>query len=696
MRVVAILLAVQYFSVQGDESSVAILAKDGTVLIAKVKFKEFEIKTEFGTQKVPIKDIKYIKSGKSDFEIKTAKSTLRGEISPSDFTIESSHGSLKISAKDIDKIVPAKGKITVNDENVVGFWDFAGDEDVTLNGSEYVEEDGVSAVKVNLAKLKSVDIPHKDELSLKDSFTIEMRFKYDGSGSGFFYFINKQDTSSYANFSVQFSPNEKTMYAWSHTTSGSYGQLQMNSVSFNEKTWHHLAITTDREKNKICVYGDGKKFEGTYSGKLDDIRTNKSPIKLFSHGSGGDTTFWLDFLRISNIAKTEEEIKESAEFGGFTTVSKKLVDQGYNASIVAKTGERYACKIENEKITVETGIGTVQVDAKTINKIGFFEYRESQINEIHKKAKDLIQNLGDSDAEKRDTAQDDLKKLGWIIIPILEENKDHQDEEVKTRVKKLLENFSNKKYEISKDRIEGHGLLLKGWIKDESIKAKTKYGDINIQSKDIKYLAISNQPAKTDFVLTALLKDGSMLAGSFLAETLNVSTEYGDLKIPLKSLTSITIGKEEDTIITSSSTIIGKIIDQEFELESQIGNIKLKKSDIEKIVKGQIKERKTGEEPKKSDKLKDIEKSIKELKKRIKEAPEGSDLQQKLMKKLVMLEIEYVKFSESHKMIDELKMDMETIRHLIPLKGNKEISDELKAMLEVLQQELADIERSTK
>ncbi len=45
--------------------------------------------------------------------------------------------------------------------------------------------------------------------------------------------------------------------------------------------------------------------------------------------------------------------------------------------------------------------------------------------------------------------------MGWVIIPVLEENKGFKDEEIKMRIGNLLDNLRGRKYEMKKDVIEG-------------------------------------------------------------------------------------------------------------------------------------------------------------------------------------------------------------------------------------------------
>lgn len=565
--------------------------KDGTLFSSRFEIDKLQVKTDFGDLEVPLADIRSIRATKDGFLLVAKKNNKESKINckiEKDITFKTKHGTLNVKMKDVAEMVPAK-KTMFHDDSVVGFWDFTGDEDLKTHGCEFVTEEDTSAVKIDLSKGDYIEIPHKPEHNQKEAVTVEIRFKIkDFSGNQTLLFSRHPSYSLTAtNYFFVFYPSSKYFSIGTFNENKSHAFVY-KSIDFEAQKWVHLAAVIDAKNKKIDIYKDGSKLDAPLSGNFsgESMATDESPIYICKEAGGSTSTIHFDFVRISSVARTEEEIKEMWETGSLGGSFKPSGDNEYKTVIVTKQGERYACNLESSKLDVETSLGDVQVDINKIGKITYFEYRKEQIEKLHKQAKTLILKLGDDDPVARDTAQEDLKKMGWVIMPVLEEFKDHKDEEVKSRVLKLIENFAGKKYEIKKDLIDGSGWMLRGWIKHNNLKAKTKYGEINVVEEDVKGIVFSNKREKVQGAVTFRLKDNSLLSGKLSQDQIRLKSEYGDLKIDVAEIISITFGKTEDLIVTKKSTFSGTITDDEFKLESQIGKIKIKKDQIVGIITG--------------------------------------------------------------------------------------------------------------
>ncbi len=581
---------------QEENLDLTVQTKDGTMFSTTIELKEIELKTDQGKISIPIKEIKYIKAKNDTFEVKTKK-TITGRLVQEEFTFKTNHGTLKIKSKEIDQILPGKKKALVNDEDVAGYWDFNGDEDIKLNGSQYATEDGVSAVKCDLSKGNWLEIPHKEELSIKESLTIEVKFKYQGEKAKAHYtpLAIKYDTTGYYNYHLSLQNKgkgaEKTIGTHVYCDNGQLGNAHASKAALKEQTWYYIAATINSKDGKIEIYLDGVKQETSFSGMLSaNLKTNDAPITMFSLREGKSTgakdIFWVDFLRISTKARSEEEIKTIYESEGGFLSGKQPTDKQFNGLVTTRSGERYVCKLEKDSLGIECQFGDVKIKTSDIGKINLFNYRKDQVDKLHMKAKELIPKLGDDDPQVRENTQTELKNLGWIIIPVLEAAKDHTDDEIKTRVKKLLELYSERKYEITKDSLQGNGLSLRGWLKHDSIKATARYGQIEIKIEDVKFISFNNLGPAIEGSVMIVLNDNSILAGKMNITNIEIKTDYGTLKVPVQEILNATPGKDEDKIVTKTSTIFGKITHEEFEIDSQAGKLRIKKADIKKISTG--------------------------------------------------------------------------------------------------------------
>lgn len=596
-----IVVALVFAGSQQEGSDFFVKLRDGTIFSSKFEIEKLKVDTDFGKLEIPLKDIKLIKASKHGFSIRV-KSKNKDKDSVIDckidqaITFKTKHGVLNVKMDDVAEMSPANKKI-FTDDNVVAFWDFDDEEGIKTHGCDFVSEDGTSAVKLDLSKSDYIEIPHKDEYSQKETVTIEMRFKFKdlGGDGNYIPLLKKSDPNGYTNYALFFLPTSKQIQMGAYTENFAYPYIYRQADIQPEK-WHYMATVYDAKNSKIEVYLDGKKLDAHLQTGFNGstLKTNDSPITICKDKYGNKNTIWFDFIRISNKARTSEEISEMSEAGSLSGSVKPSADKEFNTVVVTKQGEKYTCKLGNGKIIIENpfteATEDIEIDASTIGKISYFEYRKEQIDKHHKEARSLIPKLGNDDPEVRDKAQEDLKKIGWIIMPVLEEVKDNDDEEVKTRVKKLMEGFASKKYEIRKDIIEGNGLFLKAWVKHPVLNAKTKYGDLQIKEEDVKGLVFNSPKEKTEGSITLKLKDNSRISGKLLQDKIKLNTDFGPLEIPVTDIISVTVGKDEDTIVTKkSSTLKGIIVQEEFEIESQIGKRKIKKDQISGITTGAAK-----------------------------------------------------------------------------------------------------------
>ncbi len=125
MPISPLLAAALFFTLQTHSPEFFIQLKDGTIISASLQVTDLEIKTEYGTLKIPANKIKVVKFDKDAIIIKTDKTTVTGELLTREFNIKTAHGALVVKNDQIDHIIPCR-KGLLNDENVAGFWDFCG------------------------------------------------------------------------------------------------------------------------------------------------------------------------------------------------------------------------------------------------------------------------------------------------------------------------------------------------------------------------------------------------------------------------------------------------------------------------------------------------------------------------------------------------------------------------------------------
>lgn len=478
-----------------QETNFYVKLKDGTFLKASIETNEIELRTDKELVKIDIRNLQMLKYSKDSVNIKTTKDTVTGTLVTEVIKLRTIHGTLDIKTKDIGLISTTSNVLV---DGAVGFWDFSGSEELKVNGGAFVKNDGVDAIKLDLSKGDFIEIPHNNKFSQGESVTVEMRVKLDEmKGTSYFRLFTKpgEDTGedpNGGNYNILLWPasghfsigarNEKSDYVWLFT-----------KVNIEEKKWHHLVFTWDVKNDDIRVSLDGKtaaSFKtsgGNNSFKDTKLKTNKSPIYVCKQTYEQTNTIYFDYIRIIDKVLSESEIKELYENGFLATISK---DSEFNTVVTTTNGERYVGKLIQDELPVETNSEDKKIDVKKISKISFCRFRKDDLKDLYNKAQELITQLGHDDAPKRESAQEELEKIGWLIRPVLEQNKDHKDMEIKTRIGNLLDSIKVPSNEVVIDTITLDDKILECWLK-ESIKLKTRFGDIEFKLGNLKTLVVT-------------------------------------------------------------------------------------------------------------------------------------------------------------------------------------------------------------
>jgi hypothetical protein len=570
--------------------------KDNTVFISKIDAQNLLLKTEYGEVTIPLNEIRYIRSSSAGFTVKTTKSSIEGRFKDG-LGFKSRYGQLKVDWDHIQELVPG-GKYIWSDQHVVGWWDMTPDDTLKVNGAEFVNFEGSTASKFDLTKGDTIEIAHRENLAVKSAITVEVRFRLGDisltSQGGFINLVSKSKghmSNQETTFRISVHPKSRK---FNISTSAEEGGVVHTSPSaaVERDVWHYFAAVIDASAKKIEAYLDGKKLDTALSGTFgsDKIRNTEIPI-ILSHHNYYDVqkgTIWIDFVRVSNRARSGEEIMDLAQTGSIGGIVKPSTDKEYRTVIATKDGEMFICKLGKEVLEFESLFGKVMVDTGKVSKITLFEYRKEQIEKIHERARQLIEKLADYNPKVRIKAHEELLSMDWVVLPILNENKGHRDEEVKTRVKRLLEVLANRKYDVKKDLVSaaGKSVDLRGWVQGDFIKASTRYGDIVIGMERVTQMVFNPSIVQEQWNFTVTFSDGSKMGGRLGQDEIEFASESGNTKIALKQIVSIIMGRDEDIVSTLKGKQKGRVVQDEFELETPFGRIRVKKKDISQFTTG--------------------------------------------------------------------------------------------------------------
>ncbi|HIO07115.1 TPA: LamG domain-containing protein [Candidatus Poribacteria bacterium] len=171
-----------------------------------------------------------------------------------------------------------------------------------------------------------VIVPDSESLWVKDGLTVEvwvfLNFWSTAGGTG----VTKE--SSY-----KAGPQSARRIVFRMTTNEKdWGNAAVtSSTDIPLKSWHHLAATYDAKTGQAKVYLDGRP-DG--KGRIGGTIKANNDVLWLGRGQGPFLDGRMDEVRISNIARTEEEIKTLMEKGiesmlAISPKSKLAISWGY-------------------------------------------------------------------------------------------------------------------------------------------------------------------------------------------------------------------------------------------------------------------------------------------------------------------------------------------------------------------------------
>ena len=169
-------------------------------------------------------------------------------------------------------------------------------------------------------------------------------------------------------------------------------------------------------------------------------------------------------------------------------------------------------------IHVETAYGQLAIPVAEVEMVRFAEGKRQ---ELGGRIVDLITQLGHEEFDLREQAMEEIRKIGAAAVPALQKAKDSEDEEIKSRVEKLVEELEEEEDDV--DEAEVHTVPLKGEedeivtrqftargrVLEESFTVDTKYGELVFHRKDIVSV-VFREPLIRKETFTV---QGSMIAG---------------------------------------------------------------------------------------------------------------------------------------------------------------------------------------
>jgi hypothetical protein len=163
-----------------------------------------------------------------------------------------------------------------------------------------------------------------------------------------------------------------------------------------------------------------------------------------------------------------------------------------------KDGNRFRGQIELESLEVDTEFGVQKIPRARLVRIIF---GLSSDPDHLKRLEALVEQLGDSDFEKREKAQEEILAMGLPAKEAVTEALKNKDPEVKSRAEailKVLQDFPGEA-PSKEDKVETPSMTLTGRVKLASFPVRTAYGALQIPRKAIQSIDFRGAPRLKEF-----------------------------------------------------------------------------------------------------------------------------------------------------------------------------------------------------
>lgn len=577
-----------------DDSRVLVALEDGSSFTAKVTSEPIEIKTGYGDLRIPLQDVRSIRRA-SDGEhvVRTARLTIQGTLLRDEFSFDTDFGKLTIPAKDVKGLDWVKGASFFFDDTTVAFWtfedgdgprDFAGDRKLTMSEASVSEESSGARVFVRKSENSYVQGEFPSDFNFGDTaFTIEVRVKIGSVSRGYATLVARNEEGNTHNRDFWFLVQSGGQLYFDSGNASRTNFVSQTPVVVNLNAWSYIAAAYDPKAGEMRYYVNGKKVHTDR--RAFSFNASSGPLFL-GPGNSGKAYFScperFQFVRISKSARTDEEIAEW----------QKVLESEVSIAATRASGRGVSLRsggtLRGELPTIvgakfRTKYGTLEITAETKGRIELYPFREKEIEALRDKIAGLIESLGADSITEREDAQNELLKLGGPAIPLLQEAKGSDDPEIQTRVENILKKFEETGVlrRPVMDILRMGRTVLHGWLEVTEVELTSKYGSFKTPIGAIGVIALS-EPEKGAAGPVIRLRSGEAVEGDPRESTIQLETDFGTLKVPLKDVITFKYddAKKHWTVKTEKATLSGQVGADKILLQTQAGPIELPLSEM--------------------------------------------------------------------------------------------------------------------
>lgn len=595
----SVLLLALLLAPQDPPPKATFTLNDGSAFTAELLDGPIALKTQYGTQRVPLRSLRSLKRiNDVEFRVRTERVATTGEIGRKEFRLETEAGILTVPVHEVRAVSLRGGPSVLLDEYTTALW--AADEDQPGGARDYVKQrpitfhdmkaergpDGIAAF-VRTAENGYAEAAADEGLEVPEGdFTIEIRFKAGTSARGYRAILSKNEpktgrTSDYCMYvqstgAIRFQAVSRTRGTLSFST---------RSGSVPPDAWTYVAVVSEPAKPLLTIYVNGKQVYRT--AKSLQPTTSGDPFFLGTtppYRNNFASVERIQLVRLSRRARTAEEI---GELNSMFASSADMASGRKGRGVVLRDGSFLRAEVAGlTGATFRTDYGTLTLPDRLIGRISLFRIREEELAPLLKESRELIDGLGSAAVAERDDAMVRLLEIGEPAVDLLKEKADDSDEEIRTRVRTLLEKLEKTGVSARppRDVLRMGQTVVYGWLDASSVEVKTPYGTLRTDLRRLREINLGERMASDRPVLR--LRSGEQVQAEPPKDArLNLDTGFGTLSIPLKDVRGLNYNEKEGhwTVRTERLTASGVLGNQQVLLRTVAGELAIPVSKIREI-----------------------------------------------------------------------------------------------------------------
>jgi hypothetical protein len=558
--------------------------EDGSLFPADTTRERILLKTPYGEQRIPLKDIRSLRRvGEMEFAVQTPLLSVTGDLGQPHFELDTKLGRLRIPSGDLKSMTTGIGLSALADSSTAALWSFADapggicydvvrQRRMTLHEMEIVtDKEGLTAA-VRRSEGAYAEAPTDPDLEFVGTdFTLEARVKMGTTTRSYSSIVWKCEAGR-CDYGFLLQPNG-SLYAGANSNQTSSSVATPPGI-IKPSEWSYVAMVVEAKTRSVTFYVNGKPVHHL-AGQYQSVSTGTSPFTVGAPPSIGGSFAApesIQFIRVSKVARKPEDIRE---FGSLLDSARNLSGGAMGAGVHLRDGGFLRAKIPDiSGATFKTSWGELKLPEGFGGQMSVYRYRPKALPAVQERAREEVRRLGSGAITEREEAVGRLVDLAEVAVPYLKEAANDSDPEVRSRAEALLKRLETAGVSSrpATDVLRWGESVIHGWLQLDALDIVTRYGTLKGPLEQLESLGLG--PPTSGGRRLFRLKSGERIqADPPAGVVLVLETSFGELSVPLREVMSLVQDEDKKVwnVRTDRLTVTGKLAPLDLKFETPAG-----------------------------------------------------------------------------------------------------------------------------